>query len=85
MTAAGEFNFWVDHQAAEAVLRAGIRNVMILPLDATLDATHDTPLSLVDCDSFDAIGTPTATRISALFRDGIGHYSDAIDLEEQLS
>jgi inosine-uridine nucleoside N-ribohydrolase len=78
VTAAAEFNFWVDPEAAEAVLSAGIREVVILPLDAT----HDAPLSLADCDRLDAIGTPAATGTSMLVRHRIGHYPDAPDAEK---
>lgn len=72
VTAAAEFNFWVDPEAAEAVFSAGIRDVLILPLDAT----HSAQLSLADCDAFDAIGTPAATGSAALIRHRIEHYPD---------
>ncbi|MFC3494021.1 nucleoside hydrolase [Glycomyces rhizosphaerae] len=64
VTAAAEFNFWVDPEAAEAVLAAGVREVVIVPLDAT----HSAPLTLADCDVFDAIGTPAATGTARLLR-----------------
>ncbi|HEV7743039.1 MAG TPA: nucleoside hydrolase [Pseudolysinimonas sp.] len=72
VTAAAEFNFWVDPEAAEAVFSAGIGDVLIVPLDAT----HDAQLSLEDCDAFDAIGTPAATGSAALIRHRIEHYPD---------
>jgi len=75
VTAAAEFNFWVDPEAAETVLGSGIRAITIMPLDAT----HDAPLSLADCDRFDQIGTPGATGTSSLLRHRIGHYPDAPD------
>jgi inosine-uridine nucleoside N-ribohydrolase len=78
VTAAAEFNFWVDPEAAEAVLSAGIRDVLILPLDAT----HAAPLSLADCDALDAIGSPGATGTSMLVRHRIGFYPDAPDAEK---
>lgn len=78
VTPAAEFNFWVDPEAAEAVLSSGIREVVILPLDAT----HDAPISLAHCDRLDAIGTPGATGTSALIRHRIGHYPDAPDAEK---
>lgn len=64
VTAAAEFNFWVDPEAAEAVLGAGIRDVTIVPLDAT----HAAELTLADCDRFDAIGTPAALASSSFIR-----------------
>lgn len=73
VTPAAEFNFWVDPEAARSVLSAGIRDVVILPLDAT----HSAPLTLADCDAFDALGTPAATASSSFIRHRITH--DGID------
>ena len=69
VTAAAEFNFWVDPEAAEAVLSAGIREVVIVPLDAT----HSAPLSSQDCEEWEAIGTPAATGSAQLLRFRIEH------------
>lgn len=69
VTAAAEFNFWVDPEAAEAVLAAGIREVVIVPLDAT----HSAPLTLADCDDFEKIGTRAATGTATLLRHRIAH------------
>src|SRR5690606_34732167 len=70
VTAAAEFNIWVDPEAAEAVLSAGIRDVTIVPLDAT----HDAPLTIEHCDRFKAIGTPAALTADALIRGRIEAY-----------
>ncbi len=78
VTPAAEFNFWVDPEAAEAVLSAGIRQITIFPLDAT----HDAPLGLDDCDRFDEIGTAAATGSSGLIRHRIVNYPDAADAEK---
>jgi len=75
VTAAAEFNIWVDPEAAEAVFSAGIREVVVL----TLDATHSAPVSLADCDRFDAIGSPAALAASRLIRHRIGTYPTATD------
>jgi inosine-uridine nucleoside N-ribohydrolase len=72
VTGSAEFNFWVDPEAAEAVLSAGIQDVLIIPLDAT----HSAPLGLDDCDAFDALGTPAGTGAAALIRHRIQHYPD---------
>lgn len=69
VTAAAEFNFWSDPEAADAVLAAGIRDVVIVPLDAT----HSAPLSLSDCAAFESIGTPAATGAAKLIRHRIEH------------
>lgn len=70
VTATAEFNFWVDPEAAAAVLSAGIPDVMIVPLDAT----HDAALSHDHCDRFEAIGTPGALATAALVRQRIETY-----------
>jgi len=72
VTGAAEFNFWVDPEAAETVLSAGIRDVLLVPLDAT----HSAPLGFDDCDRFDEIGSPAATGSSALIRHRIANYPD---------
>lgn len=64
VTAAAEFNFWADPEAAETVLSAGIPDITILPLEAT----HSAPITLNDCDEFDALGTRAALATSAFVR-----------------
>lgn len=71
VTAAAEFNIWVDPEAAEAVLSAGIRDVTIVPLDAT----HSAPLTAEHCERFRAIGTPAAIATESLLRGRIEAYS----------
>ena len=73
VTASAEFNIWVDPEAAEAVFSSGIEDLTIVPLDAT----HSAPISLADCDRFDAIGSPAALASSAFIRHRILNYSDA--------
>lgn len=70
VTAAAEFNIWVDPEAAEAVFSAGIRDVMLVPLDAT----HDAPLTIEHCDRFREIGTPAGLATDALIRHRIEGY-----------
>ncbi|GMA24785.1 hypothetical protein GCM10025864_25440 [Luteimicrobium album] len=72
VTAAAEFNLWVDPEAALIVLEAGIRDVTILPLDAT----QSVPLTLADCDALDALGTPGAVAAARLVRHRIEHDPD---------
>jgi inosine-uridine nucleoside N-ribohydrolase len=69
VSAAAEFNIWVDPESAEAVFSAGIREVVVVPLDAT----HSAPLSDSDCDAFDRIGTAAATGTAKLIRHRIEH------------
>lgn len=75
VTARAEFNFWADPEAAAAVLNAGIRDVVIVPLDAT----HAASVTIQDCDMFDAIGTPAALASSAFVRHRIATYRDGAD------
>lgn len=69
VTAAAEFNFWVDPEAAQTVLGAGIREVVVVPLDAT----HSAPLDDADCDAFERIGTPAALGAAKLVRHRLDH------------
>ncbi|SDE05275.1 nucleoside hydrolase [Glycomyces harbinensis] len=69
VTAAAEFNFWADPEAAEVVLSAGIPEVVIVPLDAT----HSAPLTERDCAEFDAIGSPAAAGAAMLLRHRLAH------------
>ncbi|TDD53146.1 nucleoside hydrolase [Saccharopolyspora elongata] len=64
VTPTAEFNFWVDPEAARAVFSAGIRDIVVVPLDAT----HSAPLTATDCEEFHALGTPAGTAASALIR-----------------
>ena len=72
VTAAAEFNLWVDPEGARIVLEAGIRDVTILPLDAT----QSVPLTLADCDALDDLGTPGAVAAARLVRHRIEHDPD---------
>ncbi len=53
-TPSAEFNIWVDPEAAQVVLRAGLANVTLIPLDAT----HRALVSTADCERLRATGTP---------------------------
>lgn len=64
VTGAAEFNVWVDPEAAAAVLSAGIRDVLVVPLDAT----HAAPVSLADADELQALGTPAGAFAADLVR-----------------
>lgn len=75
VTASAEFNFWADPEAAEAVLSAGIRDVVVV----SLDATHSAPLTNVDCDGLDTVGTPAATAAAMLIRHRLRHDQAAVE------
>lgn len=79
VTPAAEFNIWVDPEAAESVLSAGIADVTLVPLDAT----HSAPVSLEDCDRLDALATPAALASSSIIRHRIMNYPAAEGAEKQ--
>jgi inosine-uridine nucleoside N-ribohydrolase len=64
VTATAEFNFWVDPEAARTVFSAGLREIVVVPLDAT----HSAPLTFADCDAFEALRTPAGTAAAAFLR-----------------
>ncbi len=70
VSGSAEFNIWVDPEAAEAVLSAGIRDVLVVPLDAT----HDAPISAAACDRLEALGTPAGIASAGLIRHRIDGY-----------
>ena len=54
-TASAEFNIWLDPEAARIVVNCG-RPIRMVPLDAT----HQALVSLDDCQTLRALGTPGA-------------------------
>jgi inosine-uridine nucleoside N-ribohydrolase len=62
VTPSAEFNVWADPEAARVVFSSGIRQVTLVPLDAT----HRALVSLEDCTKLRALGTPAATA-AAIF------------------
>ncbi|GAB3431116.1 nucleoside hydrolase [Flindersiella endophytica] len=81
VTASAEFNLWVDPEAAEAVFSAGIRDVVVFPLDAT----HSAPLSSLDCDELDRIGTPAAQGAAKLIRHRLQHDQAAAETPDEVA
>jgi inosine-uridine nucleoside N-ribohydrolase len=64
VSATAEFNIWVDPEAARTVFSAGLRELVVIPLDAT----HSAPLTLADCDAFEALGTPAGSAAATFLR-----------------
>jgi purine nucleosidase/ribosylpyrimidine nucleosidase len=56
ITASAETNMWHDPRAAQVVLDAGFRRLVLIPLDATLRAQ----VSAADCDRLRTLATPAA-------------------------
>ena len=70
VTAAAEFNIWADPEAARIVFRSGIRELVVVPLDAT----HQALVSDEDCDRLDALGSAAGTAAAAIIRTRIAGY-----------
>ena len=70
VTSQAEFNIWADPEAARIVLRSGIRELTVVPLDAT----HEALVSEEDCDRLAALGTPAGTAAASIIRTRIAGY-----------
>ncbi len=71
-TPAAEFNVWVDPEAAKVVFGAGLRNVAVMPLDAT----HRALVSLDDCRRLRDLGTPAGGAAATFIEGRIRAYDD---------
>lgn len=72
VTPRAEFNVWADPEAARLVIGSGVRRITLVPLDAT----HRALVSLDDCASLRALGTP-AGEAAARFTERRIHGYDA--------
>ena len=66
-----ERNVWGDAVAADTVLRAGFRRLVMV----TLDATHQAALDRDDCDRVRALGTPASVAAADLVEERIERYA----------
>lgn len=66
-TAAAEFNFWADPEAAAIVMGAGFSDLTLVPLDAT----HQALVTYEDCDTLVRQGTPASLAAEAFIRQRI--------------
>lgn len=73
VTAAAEFNFWADPEAAHVVFNAGIEDLTVVPLDAT----HRALVSYDHCARIRALGTPAATATASLIERRIRGYDSS--------
>jgi inosine-uridine nucleoside N-ribohydrolase len=73
VTPSAERNVWNDAQAAAEVLGAGIERVVLVPLDATLDAA----VGLDECAELRSAGNAAATAAAALIEQRIGYDGSA--------
>jgi purine nucleosidase/ribosylpyrimidine nucleosidase len=71
ITASVETNMWHDPIAAQVVVDAGFRRLVLIPLDATLRAQ----VSVADCHRLRLLGTPAATLAAELIAARIADYA----------
>ena len=71
VTPAAEFNIWADPEAAKVVLNSGVRNLSLVPLDAT----HKALITLDDCRRLRGLGTPAGDAAAAVVERRIAGYS----------
>lgn len=79
VTPAADFNVWADPEAARAVLRAGIRRHLLVPLDTSQRA----PVTQAHCDALAAAGHPIAQAAADLITARIDAYADRDGLASQ--
>jgi inosine-uridine nucleoside N-ribohydrolase len=76
-TPAAEFNVWVDPEAARIVFRAGLRELVVVPLDAT----HRALVSADDCRRLEGLGTPAGDAAAAIITERITAYDSLQPME----
>ncbi len=69
-TPSAEFNIWVDPEAARVVFGAGLRDLVLVPLDAT----HKALVSADDCRRMRNLGTPAGTAAADIIEQRILAY-----------
>lgn len=70
VTPAAEFNIWADPEAAKVVLSSGVRNLTLVPLDAT----HKALVTLDDCRRLRELGTPAGDAAATVVERRIAGY-----------
>ena len=73
-----EFNFWVDPEAVEIVLRSGCKMTVV-----PLDVTYANCIREEEAADFDAMGTKAGKAAALFIRRRIGHYSKWQPMERQ--
>ena len=72
-TPSAESNIWHDPVAADVVLKAGFRRVVLVPLDAT----HDALITGTQAAELESIGTPAARATASLIRQRITAHDES--------
>jgi inosine-uridine nucleoside N-ribohydrolase len=78
ITAAAEFNFWADPEAAQVVFNSEIENITLVPLDAT----HKALVTYEDCSRIRELATPAATATASIIERRIRGYDEAQPMAE---
>lgn len=80
-TPSAEFNIWADADAARIVFRSGVPSITVVPLDAT----HEASITLDECQTLRALGTPAAEAAASFierriegYRKTHAEYADAV-------
>ena len=73
VTPSAERNIWSDAQAASEVFLAGIERLVLVPLDATYEAT----VHRKQCAELRSAATPAATAAAAFIEERIAQYGSA--------
>lgn len=71
VTPSAEFNIWADPEAAKVVLNSGVRNLVLVPLDAT----HKALVTLGDCRRLRELGTPAGAAVATVVERRIAGYN----------
>lgn len=72
VTPSAERNIWSDAQAAAEVFQAGIERVVLVPLDATYEATVDRD----QCAELRSTGTPAASAAATFIEERIAQFAN---------
>jgi inosine-uridine nucleoside N-ribohydrolase len=73
ITAAAEFNFWADPEAAQVVFNSQIEDITLVPLDAT----HRALVTYEDCARIRELATPAAIATASIIERRIRGYDAA--------
>lgn len=77
VTTRAEFNIWADPEAAAAVLAAGFKRLVLVPLDAT----HKALVSREDCAALRALETPAGVTSASMIDHRISAYDKTQPME----
>jgi inosine-uridine nucleoside N-ribohydrolase len=77
-TSSAEFNIWADPEAARIVLRSGIEEIVVVPLDST----HEALVSSEDCQALRRLGNPAGAAAASMIETRIAGYEASSPIGE---